>query len=198
MGSLVREGSIVATMETSQDQYSSHSNNPYPSVPLLIDSRDTEYEGAGITSSVAILGHPIHPIVVIFPVAFLSAAAGADIGYWLTRSEFWADGSSWLIGSGVVTAIVAAVVGIFDFIRIPRVRSRTAGWAHMWLNVAVLIISIVNFTLRLLLSKSIILPVGLILSLVVATLLLASGWYGGELTFRHKVGIVGSGETLVR
>lgn len=184
-------------IETPQDQYSSPSNNPYPSVPLLIDSRDTEYKGTGTTSSVAILGHPIHPIVVIFPVAFLSAAAGSDIGYWLTSSEFWVEASNWLIGLGVLSGIAAAVVGMFDFIKIPRVRSRTAGWAHMWLNVAVLILSAANFVLRLFFSESIILPAGLGLSLVVATLLLASGWYGGELTFRHKVGIVGSGETMV-
>lgn len=188
---------LLTPMETPQDQYSSRSDNPYPSVPLLIDSRDTEYKGTGITSSVAILGHPIHPIIVIFPVAFLSAAAGADIGYWLTSSEFWVEASNWLIGLGVLSGLAAAVVGMFDFIRIPRVRSRTAGWAHMWLNVAVLVLSAVNFALRLFFAKSIILPVGLILSLVVATLLLASGWYGGELTFRHKVGIVGPGETSV-
>lgn len=163
----------------------------------MIDSRDTEYSGTGITSSVAILGHPIHPVIVIFPVAFLSAAAGSDIGYWLTKSEFWADASSWLIGAGVLAGVAAAAVGMLDFIRIPRVRNRTAGWAHMWLNVAVLVLSAVNFALRLFYSESIILPAGLILSSVVAALLLASGWYGGELTFRHKIGIVGSGETLV-
>lgn len=185
-------------MEPSPDQYDSQSfNSPYPSVPLLIDSRDTEYSGAGITSSVAILGHPIHPVIVIFPVAFLSAAAGADIGYWLTKNEFWAEGSMWLIGGGLLAGVAAAVVGMLDFIRIPRVRSRTAGWAHMWLNVAVLALSAVNFAIRLFYSETIILPMGLILSLVVATLLIASGWYGGELTFRHKVGIVGPDETLV-
>lgn len=185
-------------METSSDQYSSQSSkSPYPSVPPLIDSRDTEYSGAGITSSVAILGHPIHPVIVIFPVAFLSAAAGADVGYWLTKSEFWAEASIWLIGGGLLAGIAAAVVGMLDFIRIPRVRNRMAGWAHMWLNVAVLALSAVNFVIRLVYVETIILPIGLILSLAVAALLMPSGWYGGELTFRHKVGIVGPGETLL-
>lgn len=181
----------------SQNQYDSSSNSPYPSIPLLIDSRDTEYKGTGITSSVAIFGHPIHPVIVIFPVAFLSAAAGTDLGYWLTRGDFWAEASIWLIGAGLLAGVAAAVIGMFDFVRIPRVRNRTAGWAHMLLNVAVLVLSAVNFALRLLNSDAAILPAGLALSLVVATLLIVSGWYGGELTFRHKVGIVGPGETQV-
>ncbi len=183
-------------METSQTQYGSEpTSNPYPSIPPLLDSRDTDYYNTGVTSSVAIFGHPIHPIIVIFPVAFLSASAGTDLGYWLTKSDFWAQASTWLIGAGLLAGVAAAVTGMLDFLRIPRVRSRTAGWAHMWLNIAVLLLSAINFALRLVSSESIILPTGLLLSLVVATLLLVSGWYGGELTFRHKVGIVGSGET---
>ena len=184
-------------MTTSQGQPDSSGRSPYPSIPALIDSRDTEYKGTGITSSVAILGHPIHPVIVIFPVAFLSAAAGTDLGYWLTKGDFWAQASTWLLGSGVLAGVAAAAVGMLDFIRIPRVRSRTAGWAHMWLNVAVLVLSAVNFALRLLSGETAILPFGLAISLVAATLLMASGWYGGELTFRHKVGIVGPGETQV-
>lgn len=185
-------------METSQAQPgSNHAGTPYPNVPPLIDSRDTEYRDTGITSSVAILGHPIHPVIVIFPVAFLSAAAGTDLGYWLTKGEFWAQASVWLLGSGLLTAIAAAITGMFDFIRIPRVRNRRAGWAHMWLNVGVLVLTLVNFGLRLIGTNAIILPFGISLSLIVAALLMVSGWYGGELTFRHKVGIIGPGESQI-
>lgn len=171
------------------------SNVPYPSIPPIIDSRDTEYRGTGITSSVAILGHPIHPIIVIFPVAFLSGVALTDIGYWLTKDVFWARASVWLIGLGLLTGLLAAIIGMIDFFRIPRVQQRTAGWAHMLLNITVLVLSAVNWFLRLWQPLDIIIPVGIILSVVVASLLLVSGWYGGELTFRHKIGIIGSGET---
>ncbi|MEQ9550078.1 MAG: DUF2231 domain-containing protein [Coleofasciculus sp. G3-WIS-01] len=183
-------------METRDFQTQSE-NVPYPSIPPLIDSRETEYRGTGITSSVAIFGHPIHPIIVIFPIAFLSGLAGTDIGYWLTHDVFWARASVWLLGVGLLSAIAAAVVGIVDFLRISRVRERRAGWVHALLNVAVLVLSGVNFFLRLGNPVTIILPVGLIISLIVSILLLASGWYGGELMFRHKVGIVGPGETHV-
>lgn len=185
----------METRETQQNQQTREV--PYPNIPPIIDSRATEYYGTGITSSVHILGHPIHPIIVIFPIGFLSLAAGTDLGYWLTRGEFWAWGSLWLLGLGLLSGIAAAVIGMFDFVRIPRARSRRAGWAHMVLNVAVLVLTIGNLFLRLVNGDSSILPTGLILSWVVAILLLVSGWYGGELMFRHKVGIVGPGESHV-
>lgn len=161
---------------------------PYPNLPPLIESRTTEYYGTGVTSSVNILGHPIHPIIVIFPIAFLSGAAGSDLGYWLTQDPFWVRVSMWLIGLGALAGILAGLVGMVDFIRIPRVRHRTAGWAHTIANIAALVLSLVNFGLRLNDPATTILPIGLTLSLVVATLLLVGGWFGGELTFRHKVG----------
>jgi uncharacterized membrane protein len=168
---------------------------PYPNLPPLLESRATEYHGTGVTSSVNILGHPIHPIIVIFPVAFLSGTAGADIGYWLTQDPFWARASMWLIGLGASAGILAGIIGMVDFLRIPRVRHRTAGWAHMVANILALVLSLINFGLRLNDPATTIVPVGLTLSLVVATLLLIGGWFGGELTFRHKIGVIGSGKT---
>ncbi|MBD2257975.1 DUF2231 domain-containing protein [Pseudanabaena sp. FACHB-2040] len=182
-------------MDTREQRSSQGSGVPHPDIPLLIDSRETEYRGTGITSSVQIFGHPIHPIIVIFPVAFLSGVAGTDLGYLLTGRDFWSEASLWLIGAGLLTAIAAAITGMSDFINIPRVRRRRAGWAHMLLNVGVLVLTIVNLLIRWGNPEGAIVPWGLAISWVVATLLLASGWYGGELMFRHKVGIVGPGET---
>ncbi|MFQ4139793.1 DUF2231 domain-containing protein [Nodosilinea sp. PGN35] len=176
------------------DRQTQPNSVPYPNLPPLIDSRVTEYRGPGVTSSVAILGHPIHPIIVIFPIAFLSGAAGTDLGYLLTQDFFWARAGVWLLGLGVLAGIAAGVTGMFDFIKIPRVRQRRAGWAHMSLNIGALVLSIVNLGLRLGNPAGAIVPLGLVLSCTVAVLLLVSGWFGGELTFRHKVGIVGPGE----
>ncbi len=178
--------------------FDSNSQTPYPNVSLVIDSRDTEYLGSGVTSSVAIAGHPIHPIIVTFPVAFLTGAAGSDIGYWLTQDFFWARASVWLIGLGFAAGILAAIVGMSDFLRVPRVRKRTAGWAHMLINVTALLLTSINFWLRLGNPANVIVPIGAIISVVVATLLGVGGWYGGELSFRHKVGVIGPGETNIQ
>ena len=180
---------------TNTEFESEYAQNPYPNIPPIIESLESEYLSNGVTSSVAIAGHPIHPIIVVFPVAFLTAAAGSDLGYLLTKDFFWARASTWLIGLGLIAGILAAVVGMSDFLKIPKVRKRTAGWAHMAFNVTALVLTAINFWFRLNSPEAFILPTGLLVSLLVATLLGVGGWYGGELTFRHKVGVIGSNNT---
>jgi uncharacterized membrane protein len=80
-----------------------------------------------------------------------------------------------------------------DFLKIERVRKRNAGWIHMTLNVAILVLTLVNFLLRWGNPDARILPWGLLISLVVGTLTSASGWFGAELSYRHKIGVVGAG-----
>lgn len=173
---------------------------PYPNLPPIIESHDSEYVDAGITSSVNIAGHPIHPVIVIFPVAFLVGAWAADIGYWLTSDPFWARGALWLMIAGLVTGVVAGVIGMFDFTRIKRVRKRSAGWLHMYGNIIAIVLTAINLGMRLGEMTDAIMPVGIILSTIVAALLGVSGWFGGELTFRHKIGVIGSTsqESIVR
>lgn len=162
-----------------------------PNIPPLIESDDAEYRDSGITSTVAVAGHPLHPLLVTFPIAFLTGAFATDLGYWLTDDLFWARASIWLIGAGFVSGIVAALAGMMDFLRIDRVRKRRAGWAHMIGNVAALTLTLVNWVLRLNNGTDAILPTGLILSLIVASLLGITGWYGAELIYRHKVAVIG-------
>ena len=166
-------------------------STPYPNIPPILESHDTEYRDAGITSSVAIAGHPIHPAIVLFPIAFLVGAAGTDIGYWLTRDPFWARASLWLIGVGFAAGILAAITGFSEFFKVKRVRERSAGWLHMGGNVAVMVLSLINLLLRQGNPAEPIVYTGLAISVVVATLLGITGWYGGELSFRHKIGVIG-------
>ena len=173
-------------METNQ-----RNSTPYPNIPPILESHDTEYRDAGITSSVQIAGHPIHPAIVLFPIAFLVGAAGTDIGYWLTRDPFWARASLWLIGVGFAAGILAAITGFSEFFKVKRVRERSAGWLHMGGNVAVMVLSLINLVLRQGNPAEPIVYTGLAISVVVATLLGITGWYGGELSFRHKIGVIG-------
>lgn len=173
-------------METNQ-----RNTTPYPNIPPILESDDREYRDAGITSTVSIAGHPLHPVIVIFPVAFLAAAAGTDIGYWLTSDPFWARASVWLIGAGFGAGILAGITGFLDFTRIKRVRERSAGWLHMGGNVSALVLSLINLVLRQGNAAEPIVFTGLGLSIVVASLLSVSGWFGGELSFRHKIGVIG-------
>ena len=173
-------------METNQ-----RNSTPYPNLPPILESDDREYRDAGITSTLSVAGHPIHPIIVIFPVAFLVGAAGSDIGYWLTSDPFWARASVWLIGVGFAAGILAAITGFLDFFKVKRVRDRSAGWLHMGGNVAVMVLSLINLLLRQGNPAEPIVYTGLAISVVVATLLGITGWFGGELSFRHKIGVIG-------
>ncbi len=164
-----------------------------PNIPPLIESNENDYRDSGVPSTVAIAGHPFHPLLVTFPIAFLTAVLATDLGYWLTGDLFWARGSFWLIGAGIVTGLIAAVTGMLDFLRIDRVRQHSAGWIHMVGNVAALSLSLVNFGLRWGSRTDALLPSGIILSAIVATLLGVTGWYGAELIYRHKVAVIGYG-----
>lgn len=174
-------------METTE-----RNTTPYPNIPPVIETHNSEYHDTGIPSSVNIAGHPLHPAIVLFPIAFLVGAFGTDIGYWLTTDPFWARASLWLIGSGFVAGIAAAITGFLDFFKVKRVRKRSAGWLHMGGNVTVMVLSLINWIIRFDNPAGFILPWGLGISLVVATLLGITGWYGGELSFRHKVGVIGT------
>ena len=165
-----------------------------PSVPPLIESDETDYRDSGVTSTVAIAGHPFHPLIVTFPIAFLVGVAATDLVYWWTKSPFWAQASFWLVAAGLATAVLAAITGLLDFLRIERVRKRQAGWAHMFLNVAALALTIINLVIRLGNPAENILYLGLALSAIVATILGLSGWYGAELVYRHKVAVIGYGD----
>ncbi|HEY9845865.1 MAG TPA: DUF2231 domain-containing protein [Candidatus Caenarcaniphilales bacterium] len=164
-----------------------------PNIPPIIESEESDYRDSGVPSTVAIAGHPIHPLIVLFPIAFLVGAAGSDLGYWLTTDPFWARASIWLIGVGLLSSAPAVLTGLSDFFGIERVRKRTAGWAHLGLNVVAIALSIINYLLRFGDPAKAILPWGLAISIVVATVLGLSGWYGAELIYRHKVAVIGYG-----
>lgn len=162
-----------------------------PNIPPVIESDEREYRDSGIPSTVAIAGHPLHPAIVTMPIGLLVGALGSDFGYLLTQDPFWARASFWLILGGILSGLVAAVTGMLDFVKIDRVREHSAGWAHMVGNVAALVLSGINLFLRWGDYTRAVLPTGLILSLIVGALLGITGWYGGELVYRHKVAVIG-------
>lgn len=164
-----------------------------PNIPPIIESDEREYRDSGVPSTVAIAGHPMHPLLVTFPIAFLTAPLATDLAYWFTQDLFWARASLWLIGAGILTGLIAAATGLMDFLKIDRVRQHSAGWIHMIGNVAAIGLSLVNIGLRWGNAAAAIVPVGLVLSLVVATALGVTGWYGAELIYRHKVAVIGYG-----
>lgn len=147
----------------------------------------------GVKSTASIMGHPIHPMLIPFPIAFLVGAFAADLAYWLTSDRFWAQAAAWLVGAGLVAGVAAALIGLIDFSTISRARVHRAGWIHALGNSTVLVLALINLLLRLGDPVGAVLPWGLILSGLTAGLLVVTGWYGGELAYKHMIGVTGHG-----
>lgn len=145
-------------------------------------------------STAQIAGHPLHPMLIPFPVAFLVGALATDLAYWGTRNPFWAQASIWLIGAGIVMALLAAVLGFTDFLSEPRIRELNSAWYHMIGNLSAVVVAVINFFLRYAQgTEAGILPWGLVLSFVVVGALLFNGWMGWEMVYKHRVGILNRG-----
>ena len=136
-------------------------------------------------------GHPIHPMLVPFPIAFLIGALACDLAFWGTRTSVWATAAIWLIGAALVMGALAALAGLVDFVTQQPIRTIPDAWYHMFGNVLAVALSVVNFALRYVQGPAnAILPWGVILSIVVVAILLYTGWLGGELVFRHQCGMI--------
>jgi hypothetical protein len=73
-------------------------------------------------STASIAGHPLHPMLIPFPVAFLVTAFVTDLAFWWTGNATWATVSMWLLGAGIIMALVAALFGFTDFLGDRRIR----------------------------------------------------------------------------
>lgn len=140
-------------------------------------------------SKASIAGHPIHPMIIPFPIAFLAALPLADILFWATEQTFWARTGYYLLVAGLATGALAALVGLVDFSTLKEVRRHRQSYFHMFSNVGALALAVVNLVLRVGDPVGAVLPLGLILSLVGGGLLMVGGWYGGELSYRFRIGV---------
>ena len=84
-------------------------------------------------STAQIAGHPLHPMLIPFPIVSFVGALVTDVMFLTTGEGGWATASNWLLGIGLVTAALAAATAVL--------------------------------------------------------ILLYSGWLGGELVYRHRVGV---------
>jgi uncharacterized membrane protein len=144
---------------------------------------------APVPSLAAIAGHPIHPMLVPLPIGAFSLALASDLAYAATRDRFWARASQALLGAGVATGVMAAALGATDFLGRERVREHSEAWGHAIGNAAALGVSALSLAARRDDPAKAILPVGLALSAFTGGVLLVTGWLGGELSYRYRVGV---------
>src|SRR5689334_20103218 len=137
-------------------------------------------------STAKFAGHPSHPALVAFPIAFLIGTLATDLAYRHGGDPFFARASFYLLGAGIVMALVAALAGFTDFIGEPRIRALSHAWQHMIGNLVAVLLSIYNFYIRLGDHEGAIRGQGLYVSILVVLILAFTGWRGGDLVFRHR------------
>ena len=141
-------------------------------------------------------GHPFHPLLVPLPIGAFVSSLIFDI---LTHTRahglpYLVDGAFWLIGVGLIGALVAAVPGALDLRSIPRgTPAFVTARMHVTLNAATAILFAIGYSWRagdhVELDKT---RWGqLTLSAVAVALLIAAVWLGGTLTYRHGLRVTG-------
>jgi uncharacterized membrane protein len=140
-------------------------------------------------STASIAGHPIHPMLIPFPIAFFVATLACDIAYWRGGDIAWNTASLWLLGAGLVMAALAAVAGLIDVLGEPRIRALREVWWHAGGNALLVLIQAWSWFARYSEGTAAVLPNGLILSAVAVVLMLFTGWMGWQMVYRDHVGV---------
>ncbi len=141
-------------------------------------------------SRAKLLGHPIHPMLIVLPLGLFIAAVVFDAVYLWRGSTTLAIAAYWNIAGGVVSGLIAAVFGLIDWLAIPSgTRAKRIGLLHGGTNVVVVAIFALVWLMRS--NQPGVAPTtGLFLLEVIALLLGAvAGWLGGELVDRLGVGV---------
>lgn len=138
-----------------------------------------------------LLGHPVHPMLIVFPLGLLSTAVIFDLLYLATGNDELAVFAYWAIAAGVIGGLLAAVFGLWDWLAIPGgTRAKGVGLVHGTGNVVVTVLFAISWLLRgddpTYLPENV-LP--LVLGVLGAGIALFTAWLGGELVYRLRVGV---------
>lgn len=142
-----------------------------------------------ISSRMSIGGHPIHPMLIHFPVAALMGLVATDVAYMITGDAFWARASLWLAGTGALGGWGAGMIGLVDLVSVAQIRRLMAAWSHALIAVMALSIATLNWLLRCNEMLAWISPWGITLSLLTAACIALAGVLGGQLVYDHGVGV---------
>lgn len=151
-------------------------------------ARDPHREN--VASAIAIAGHPLHVMLVTFPMALACATLGGDLFYWWTGDPFFARVTLWTSGWGFWLGVLAAISGTAELLIVRGIRRRSESWSHAVAAVTLLAIIGANWGLRLGDQEAVVLPWGLFLSVLGFGFVGLAGWHGGKLVFEHQIGMI--------
>jgi uncharacterized membrane protein len=141
-------------------------------------------------SKAKLLGHPIHPMLIVFPLGLLVTAIVFDIIHLIAGDGRWAEVAFYLIAAGVLGGLAAAMFGWVDWFAIPAgTRAKRVGLLHGLGNIVVVLLFIVSWALRRGGDPAAPSGTALVLSFVAGAIALVTGWLGGELVDRLGIGV---------
>jgi uncharacterized membrane protein len=136
-----------------------------------------------------LFGHPIHQMLIVFPLGLLGTSLFFDILHIATDGDHWALVAYYMIAAGILSGLLAAPFGLIDWLAIPGgTRAKRIGLLHGGGNVVVLLLFALSWFSRRDLPTT---PSSLEVALsgVAVLLALVTGWLGGELVDRLGVGV---------
>jgi uncharacterized membrane protein len=140
-------------------------------------------------SRAKLFGHPIHQMLIVFPLGLLATALAFDVIHLVTGNGFWSELAFWMIAAGVITGLLAAPFGFIDWLAIPAgTRAKRIGALHGAGNVVVVLLYAASWLSRSELPST---PgtLAYLLTFAGGGLALITGWLGGELVDRLSVGV---------
>jgi uncharacterized membrane protein len=141
-------------------------------------------------SRAKVFGHPLHPMLIVFPLGLLVTALVFDILYLSTGNTAFATVAYWNIAGGILGGLLAAVPGLIDWLAIPAgTRAKAIGLWHAVGNVVVLVLFAVSWWMRREAPDHVPDSTAFILALAAVGLGAVTGWLGGELVDRLGVGV---------
>ena len=136
-----------------------------------------------------VAGHPLHQMLIVFPLGLLATAVVFDVIFLVTDDPTWTQAAYYMIGAGVITGLAAAVPGTVDWMAIPRgTRAKRVGLLHGVGNVIVVGLFALSWFLR---RDNPTLPPteAVVAGLLGAGIAVVTAWLGGELVDRLGVGV---------
>jgi uncharacterized membrane protein len=136
-----------------------------------------------------LFGHPIHQMLIVFPLGLLGMAVIFDVIRLVTGNGYWSEIAYWMMVAGVISGLVAAPFGAIDWTKIPAgTRAKRIGGVHGLGNVVVVVLFAGSWLLRRDDPRT---PeaLALTLSFIGIALSLVTAWLGGELVDRLAVGV---------
>jgi len=131
--------------------------------------------------------HPIHPMLIVFPLGLWIFAFVCYVVYLASAGASWRAASLYAMAGGIIGAVLAAVPGFIDLLTLRRSRVWTTGVAHTSANVTGLVLFIIAFAIGI--SRSTPSVATLVLSVLGLIAIGIGGWLGGALVYEHGVGV---------